>query len=140
MLAADVPVEQAHRHALRRTFGRLYMAAPKELSRLQRIIGYASPGTTSRHVHRADHELVAEHRRIERLQRRPTRPPRGASVEDSRRHGGVRSGEVAAAAGQDARPFTVAVKVVIKPTWPSPLGSCPQGQVGWRNRWLGEDG
>jgi hypothetical protein len=20
------------------------------------------------------------------------------------------------------------------------LGSCPQGQVSWRNRWLGEDG
>jgi hypothetical protein len=26
-LAADVPVEQAHPHALRHTFGRLYMAA-----------------------------------------------------------------------------------------------------------------
>jgi hypothetical protein len=40
MLAADVPFEQAHPHALRHTFGRLCMAAPKaELSRLQRIMG-----------------------------------------------------------------------------------------------------
>jgi hypothetical protein len=40
MLAADVPVGQAHPHALRRTFGRLYMAASKAaLSRLQRIMG-----------------------------------------------------------------------------------------------------
>jgi integrase len=49
MLAADVPVEQAHPHALRHTFGRLYLAAPNaELSRLQRIMGHASPETTSR--------------------------------------------------------------------------------------------
>jgi hypothetical protein len=40
MLAADVPVEQAHPHALRHTFERLDLAAPKaELSRLQRIMG-----------------------------------------------------------------------------------------------------
>jgi hypothetical protein len=46
------------------------MAAPKaELSRLQRIMGHASPETTSRYVHHYDHELAAEHRRIERLQR-----------------------------------------------------------------------
>jgi hypothetical protein len=80
MLGVDVPVEQAHPHALRHTFGRLDMAAPKaQLSRLQRIMGHASPETTSRDVHHDDHELAAEHRRIERLQRRPARPPRGAS-------------------------------------------------------------
>jgi hypothetical protein len=49
MLAADVPVEQAHPHALRHTFERLYTAAPNaELSRLRRIMGHASPETTSR--------------------------------------------------------------------------------------------
>jgi site-specific recombinase XerD len=72
MLQAGVPLEQAHPHTLRHTFGRLYMAAPRaELSRLQRIMGHASPETTSRYVHHADHELAAEHRRIERLQTNP---------------------------------------------------------------------
>jgi integrase len=72
MLAADVSVERAHPHALRHTFGRLYMSAPKaELSRLQRIMGHASPETTSRNVHHDDHELAAEHRRSKRLQRDP---------------------------------------------------------------------
>ena len=72
MLAAGVPVEQAHPHTLRHTFGRLYMAAPRaELSRLQRIMGHASPETTSRYMHDDDHELAAEHRRIERLRHDP---------------------------------------------------------------------
>ena len=70
MLRADVAGEQAHPHALRHTFGRLDMAAAKaQLSRLRRIMGHASPETTSRYVHPDDHELAAEHRRIERLQR-----------------------------------------------------------------------
>jgi hypothetical protein len=48
------------------------MAAPQaELSRLQRIMGHTSPETTSRYVHHDDHELAAEHRRIERLQSDP---------------------------------------------------------------------
>jgi len=72
MLAAGVPLAQAHRHTLRHTFGRLYMSAPgAELSRLQRIMGHASPVTTSRYVHHEDSELAAEHRRIERLQADP---------------------------------------------------------------------
>jgi site-specific recombinase XerD len=72
MLAAGIPPVQAHPHTLRHTFGRLYMAAPgAELSRLQRIMGHASPETTSRYVHHDDHELAAEHRRIERLQHDP---------------------------------------------------------------------
>ena len=72
MLQAGVPLEQAHPHTLRHTFGRLYMAAPRaELSRLQRIMGHASPETTSRYVHHDDHELAAEHRRIERLRSDP---------------------------------------------------------------------
>ena len=72
LLAAGIPLEQAHPHTLRHTFGRLYMAAPQaELSRLQRIMGHASPETTSRYVHYDDHELAAEHRRIERLQHDP---------------------------------------------------------------------
>jgi hypothetical protein len=45
---------------MRHTFGRLYVAAPKaELSRLQWIMGHASPETTSRYVHHDDHELAA---------------------------------------------------------------------------------
>lgn len=72
MLAAGVPVEQAHPHTLRHTFGRLYMSARgAELSRLQRIMGHASPETTSRYVFHDDVELAAEHRRIERLQGDP---------------------------------------------------------------------
>jgi integrase len=52
MLGAGVPAAQAHPYTLRHTFGRLYMAAPKaERSRLQRIMGHASPETTRR----ADH-------------------------------------------------------------------------------------
>jgi len=129
ILAADVPVERTHRHAPRHTFGRLYMVAPKaELSRLERIMRHASPEATSRYVHGDDHELAAEYRRIERLQRRLARPPRGASGGASRRHGGVRSGRSSRGPGQDARPFTVAVKVVIKPTWPSPWVAAPRGK------------
>ena len=72
MTAAGVPREAAHPQTLRHTFGRLYMAAPRaELSRLQRIMGHASPETTSRYVHQDDVELAAEHLRIERLQRDP---------------------------------------------------------------------
>lgn len=67
MLAAGVPAEQAHPHTLRHTFGRLYMSARgAELSRLQRIMGHASPETTSRYMFHDDVELAAEHRRIER--------------------------------------------------------------------------
>jgi integrase len=67
-LAAGIPEAQAHPHKLRHTLGRLYMAAlGAELSRLQKIMGHASPETTSRYVHHADVELAAEHRRIERL-------------------------------------------------------------------------
>jgi integrase len=70
--AAEVPAPQAHPHTLRHTFGRLYMAAPNaELSRLQRIMGHASPETTSRYVHHSIDELAAEHRRIDRLSRDP---------------------------------------------------------------------
>jgi integrase/recombinase XerD len=72
MLAAGIPETRAHPHTLRHTFGRLYMAAPgAELSRLQKIMGHASPETTSRYVHHADVELASEHRRIERLQHNP---------------------------------------------------------------------
>ena len=72
LLVADGPVEPPHPHALRRTFGRLYMAAPKaEPGRPQPIMGHASPETTSRNVHHDDHELAAEHRRSKRLQRDP---------------------------------------------------------------------
>jgi site-specific recombinase XerD len=72
MLAAGVGAEQAHPHTLRHTFGRQYMAAPgAELSRLQRIMGHASPETTSRYVHHDVDELGAEHRRIERLRSDP---------------------------------------------------------------------
>jgi Phage integrase family len=74
MLAAGIPETQAHPHTLRHTFGRLYMAAPGfELSRLQTIMGHASPETTSRYVHHADVELAAE--LILKDRRRPqTRP------------------------------------------------------------------
>jgi site-specific recombinase XerD len=72
MLEAGVPEHQAHPHTLRHTFGRLYMAAPRaELSRLQRIMGHASPATTSRYVHYDVDELGAEHRRIDRLRSDP---------------------------------------------------------------------
>jgi integrase len=48
------------------------MAAPgAELSRLQRIMGHASPETTSRYVHHSVEELGAEHRRIDRLRHDP---------------------------------------------------------------------
>jgi integrase/recombinase XerD len=72
MLAAGVPSAQCHPHTLRHTFGRLYMSARgAELSRLQRIMGHASPETTSRYVHYDDDELSVEHRRIEREHRDP---------------------------------------------------------------------
>ena len=59
LLAAGVPVDQAHPHTLRHTFGRLYMASPRaELSRLQRIMGHASPDTTSRYVHTTSPSLA----------------------------------------------------------------------------------
>lgn len=72
LLAAGVPAAQAHPHTLRHTFGRLYMASPRaELSRLQRIMGHASPDTTSRYVHHDITELDVEHRRIDRLRTDP---------------------------------------------------------------------
>ena len=72
MLAAGVPADQAHPHTLRHTFGRQYMAAPgAELSRLQRIMGHASPETTSRYVQYDVDELGSEHRRIDRLRSDP---------------------------------------------------------------------
>ena len=52
---------------------------------LQRIMGHASPETTSRYVHHDDHELAAEHRRIERLRQRSARPPPTAPPR-ARRH------------------------------------------------------
>ena len=85
MPAADVPVEQAHPYALRHTFWRLYTTAPKaEPGRPQPIMGRASPETTSRHVHRDDHELAAEHRRIEAAAA-PTRSPAAKSAPPARR-------------------------------------------------------
>jgi integrase/recombinase XerD len=72
MIAAGIASTHAHPYTLRHTFGRLYMTAPQaELSRLQRIMGHASPETTSRYVHHSDDELAAEHRRIERLRSDP---------------------------------------------------------------------
>jgi Sigma-70, region 4/Phage integrase family len=72
MLQAGVGEDRAHSHTLRHTFGRLYMAAPgAELSRLRRIMGHASPQTTSRYVHYDVDELGVEHRRIDRLQTDP---------------------------------------------------------------------
>ena len=72
LVAAGVPVAQAHPHTLRHTFGRLYMAAPRaELSRLQRLMGHRSAETTSRYVYHADDELAAEHQRIDRLRSDP---------------------------------------------------------------------
>jgi Phage integrase family len=65
--SAGVPVAQCDPHTLRHTFGRLYMSARgTELSRMQRIMGHASPETTSRYVHYDNEELSVEHRRIER--------------------------------------------------------------------------
>ena len=52
MLAAGVAPELAHPHVLRHTYGSLYMAHPRaELSRLQRLMGHASPETTTVYVH-----------------------------------------------------------------------------------------
>ena len=62
----------AHPHTLRHPFGRLYMAAAgAELSRLQRIMGHASPETTNRYVHYDVDELGVENRRIDRLKTDP---------------------------------------------------------------------
>jgi integrase len=48
------------------------MTSPKaEFSRLERIMGHASPETTSRYVHYDVDELGAEHRRIDRLRGDP---------------------------------------------------------------------
>jgi hypothetical protein len=133
MPAADVPVEQAHPHALRGTFGPLCMATPKaELSTRQRTMGHPSPETTSRYVHHDDHELAAEPRRIERLQRRPARPRRRASAGATRRHGGTRSGrssrdrEAGRATLHRRRQGRNQAHLALS------LGSCPQGQVSWR--------
>ena len=72
MLAAGVPAHQAHPHTLRHTFGRTYMARRgAELSRLQRIMGHASPDTTSRYVHHSTEDLGREHLRLEREVRDP---------------------------------------------------------------------
>jgi site-specific recombinase XerD len=52
MLAAGVPAALAHPHVLRHTYGSLYMVHPRaELSRLQRLMGHASPETTTVYVH-----------------------------------------------------------------------------------------
>jgi integrase/recombinase XerC len=52
MLAAGVPAELAPPHVLRHTYGSLYMAHhTAELSRLQRLMGHASPETTAVYVH-----------------------------------------------------------------------------------------
>ena len=48
MLAAGVPPELAHPHVLRHTYGSVYMThRHAELSRLQRLMGHASPETTA---------------------------------------------------------------------------------------------
>lgn len=67
MLAAGVPAELAHPHVLRHTYGSVFMANPKaELSRLQRLMGHASPETTSVYVHHTRaglEEAVVAHER-----------------------------------------------------------------------------
>jgi hypothetical protein len=66
MLEAGIPIEPAHRHTLAQTFGWLHVAGPRsEPSRLQRMMGHASPEASSRH---GDGEPATKHRRIERRQ------------------------------------------------------------------------
>jgi integrase len=61
MLAAGVPADLAHPHVLRHTYGSLYMAHPRaELSRLQRLMGHASPETTTVYVH-YDRQALEDH-------------------------------------------------------------------------------
>ena len=67
MLAAGVPAELAHPHVLRHTYGSLYMTHPHaELSRLQRLMGHASPETTAVYVHHdretLEHDLAERER------------------------------------------------------------------------------
>jgi len=57
MQAAGVPAELAHPHVLRHTFGTLWLARDGELSRLQTLMGHASPATTAAYVHHTDREL-----------------------------------------------------------------------------------
>ena len=86
-----------------------------------------------RYVHHDDHELAAEHRRIERLQRRPARPPRGASAGASRRHGCVRGGR--SSRGCEAGRATLHRRRQGRNQAHLALcsGSCPRGQVSGRN-------
>jgi integrase len=60
MLGAGVPAELAHPHLLRHTYGSLYMAhRHAELSRLQLLMGHASPETTTVYVHH-DHQALED--------------------------------------------------------------------------------
>lgn len=60
MLTAGVPPELAHGHVLRHSYASLYMAHPRaELSRLQRLMGHASPETTAVYVHH-DHQALED--------------------------------------------------------------------------------
>jgi integrase len=59
MLAAGVGPELAHPHVLRHTYGSRYMRAGGELSELQRLMGHASPETTSVYVHHTHAGLEA---------------------------------------------------------------------------------
>lgn len=57
MQAAGVPDALAHPHVLRHTFGTLWLARGGELSRLQTLMGHASPATTAAYVHHTAHDL-----------------------------------------------------------------------------------
>jgi site-specific recombinase XerD len=89
MLAAGVTAPLAHPHVLRHTYGSLHMAHQNaELSRLQRLMGHASPETTSIYVHhdrqQLEDDLVAREREPSALaagaqRRQDQRARRGAS-------------------------------------------------------------
>ena len=69
MQAAGVPDELCHPHALRHTFGSLWMAGEGELSELQKLMGHASPATTAIYVH---HTAAALQRAIDKQDRGPS--------------------------------------------------------------------
>ncbi|MDQ3721510.1 MAG: tyrosine-type recombinase/integrase [Actinomycetota bacterium] len=69
MIAAGVTEHLAHPHVLRHTFGSLWMTNDGELSELQRLMGHASPATTSIYVHHTAH---AFERAVERQDRGPS--------------------------------------------------------------------
>jgi site-specific recombinase XerD len=87
MLAAGVPPQLAHPHVLRHTYGSLHMAHPNaELSRLQRLMGHASPETTSIYVHH-DRQLLEDD-----LAAREREPPALAAAAQRREHHRARRG------------------------------------------------